>query len=273
MARLNAIVRHRAELCLAEVERMYALYATYYDAASRQRFGDDLAAKDWVIELREANDLRGFSTVALMHFGAFGARRALFSGDTIIDHRYWGEQSLAQMFCRLAGRVKAAQPRSPLYWFLISKGHRTYRYLSVFARSFFPSPHAATPPAEQSWLDELATRRFGAAYRPEHGVVRFASSHGHLKPQWAEVRDAVRERPEVRFFLERNPGWFAGEELCCLAELAESNLRSFAHKAFIEGLHDEPLLPGHLGERRALPRPAARGAGDAEAPSPRAAPA
>src|SRR5262245_37165103 len=219
MARLNAIVRPRAELAAAEVERMYALYAGYYDATSLPRFREDLAGKEWVIELRDAAELRGFSTLALMRFDA-GARRALYSGDTIIDHRYWGEQALAQAFCRLAGELKAADPRAPLYWFLISKGHRTYRYLSVFARRFFPSPYAATPLAEQAWLDELAERRFGAAYRRGEGVVRFAASRGHLKPQWAQLREAVRERPEVRFFLERNPRYFAGDELCCIAELS-----------------------------------------------------
>jgi hypothetical protein len=273
MPRLKALVRRRAELQAAEIGRMYGLYAAYYDATSPERFQSDLAGKDFVIELREGEALRGFSTLALMEFGGRAARRAIFSGDTIVDHRYWGEQALAQAFCRLAGRLKAAAPRTPLHWFLISKGHRTYRYLSVFARRFYPSPHEPTPAPVQAWLDELAERRFGAAYLRSHGVVRFETSHGHLKPEWAAVRDAVRSRPEVRFFLERNPRHFAGEELCCIAELDTANLRSFARQAFIEGLHDDELLSGDCGQRRALSRPAAGGAGDADAAAPHAAPA
>lgn len=266
MARLNAIVRPRSELGAAEVGAMYALYASYYDATSSERFRADLAQKDFVIELREGAALRGFSTAALMEFGAHAERRAIFSGDTIVDHRFWGEQALAQAFCRLAGRLKAAAPHTPLHWFLISKGHRTYRYLKLFARRYFPSPQAPTPPHAQAWLDELGARRFGAAYVPSLGLVRFAASRGHLKPEWAAIRTAVRERPEVRFFLERNPRFFAGDELCCITELETDNLRFFARSAFIEGLNDTSairVLPGDLGKRRALPQPAAARSGDA----------
>ena len=31
--------------------------------------------------------------------------RALFSGDTVIDPAYWGEQALVRAFCRLIGRL------------------------------------------------------------------------------------------------------------------------------------------------------------------------
>lgn len=270
MARLEAIVRARADLDSLEVERMHRLYAAYYDAAPEDQFRGDLAAKDFIIELREGAELRGFSTLALMDF-ARGERRAIYSGDTIIDHRYWGEQALAHAFCAFAGRIKAAAPAVPLYWFLISKGHRTYRYLGVFARRYFPSPDEPTCPQAKAWLDELATRRFGAAYVPQLGLVRFPRSRGHLKAEWAGVRDVVRERAEARFFLERNPRYHEGDELCCLAALEVDNLRSLARKAFNEGLHDHRLLPGDFGERGALSRLAAAGGGDAEAAAPRAA--
>jgi hypothetical protein len=270
MARLSAIVRSRAELDPLDVERMHCLYAAYYDAAPQDQFRSDLAGKDFVIELREGAELRGFSTLALMDF-ARGERRAIYSGDTIIDRRYWGEQVLAHAFCAFAGRIKAAAPAVPLYWFLISKGHRTYRYLGVFAHRYFPSPAEPACPEAKAWIDELAARRFGAAYVPELGLVRFPRSRGHLKAEWAGVRDAVRERAEARFFLERNPRYHEGDELCCLAALEIDNLRSLARKAFIEGMHDDRLLPSHLGKRGALSRPAAAGGGDAEAAPPRAA--
>jgi hypothetical protein len=265
MARLNAIVRSRSDLRAQEVGLMYELYAAYYAATCPQRFREDLAGKDLVIELREGAALRGFSTIALMRFGEREERRAIFSGDTIIDHRYWGEQGLAQAFCRLAGRIKAQSQGAPLHWFLISKGHRTYRYLSAFAREYYPSHRAPTPAREQTWLDELATRRFGVAYLPALGLVRFLHSRGHLRPEWATVREPARERPEVRFFLERNPRYHEGEELCCITALESDNLRSYARRAFLEGMHDTTgirLLCGDLGKRGALPQPAAAGAGD-----------
>lgn len=271
MARLNAVIRPRAELDARGIDAMYRLYAAYYDATCPQRFRADLEGKDIVIELRERDELRGFSTMALMSFGERLERRAIFSGDTIVDHRFWGEQELAIAFCRLAGRIKAAAPRMPLHWFLISKGHRTYRYLHAFAKRYYPSPYEATPPLTQAWIDELAVRRFGAAYLPALGLVRFASSQGHLKPQWAAARESASARPEVQFFLQRNPGHGKGDELCCLTTLEIDNLRSLARRAFIEGLHDTTtlrLLPGDLGKRGAFSRLAAPGAGDAEPAAP-----
>ena len=139
-------------------------------------------------------------------------------------------------FCRLAGQLRA-QRDVPLYWLLISKGYRTYRYLSLFARSYYPQHAAPTPASVQERLDALAQRKFGAAYHAATGVVRFPQSRGHLKPAWADVREHLRMHDVVRFFLDRNPGYAAGDELVCLTELAADNLRSFARRAFVEGLH------------------------------------
>ena len=274
MDRLNAIVRPRADLDELRVTRMYELYASYYEAACPTRFRADLAEKHFVIELREGETLRGFSTLALMDFGAGMKRRAIFSGDTIVDHRFWGEQALARAFCRLAGQLRALAPERPLYWFLISKGHRTYRYLSVFSHRYYPSRRGPTPPEVRGWIDELAGRRFGAAYFAELGLVRFPRSQGQLKPQWDGLDQHARTRPEIRFFLQRNPHCHEGDELCCLTALEAGNLRSFARQAFLEGLHDPNtvrLLRRDFGHLAALPRPAAAGADDPAAAPPGAA--
>lgn len=231
---------------------MYALYATYYDATPPDRFRSDLDGKQFVIELRDgAGGLRGFSTLAIVDFElARQRRRALYSGDTIIDHRYWGEQALTRAFSRFAGALSASERGVPLHWFLISKGYRTYRFLSVFAAEYWPSPFAPTPPEAQACIDHLAHLKFGAAYRPELGVVRFPHSRGHLRPEWAAVGAGHRARPEVQFFLERNPRYHMGDELCCLTTLAAGNLRSFARRAFVEGLNDPASVGALPADRR-----------------------
>jgi hypothetical protein len=234
---LHAVVRERKALSADDVARMYALYATYYDGTSCALFADDLAGKSHVIELTAEGMLVGFSTLAVLPFEYRGwPNLALFSGDTIIDQSHWGEQALVAAFCRFAGRLRA-QRDVPLYWLLISKGYRTYRYLSLFARTYYPQHVAPTPAAVQERLDELARRKFGAAYDAASGIVRFPQSRGHLKPAWADVREHLQRHEVVRFFLDRNPGYASGDELVCLTELAADNLRSFARRAFVEGLH------------------------------------
>ena len=267
MGRLIARVRPRCEIRADEAAAMFRLYAAYYDAVSHTRFAADLGDKDYVIELMDGPTLRGFSTLALIDYASStGPGSALFSGDTIIERDYWGEQALSQAFCRFAGALKAQRPRTPLFWFLISKGYRTYRYLSVFAREYFPNPHRATPAHIQAAIDQLAHMRFGDAYCARLGLVRFDESRGHLKPQWATIRAHVRDRAEVRFFLERNPRFHLGEELCCCTLLEADNLRSYARTAFLEGLQDERatcIVPEHRRGFDALSPSALAGSGRA----------
>jgi hypothetical protein len=232
MAQLSARVRRREALTPGEAQEMFALYRSYYDGTSAEIFRDDLGAKSHVIELHAGGRLRGFSTLAVLRAEA---GRAIFSGDTIIHHEFWGEQALAAAFCRFAGALKAEETKAPLFWLLISKGYRTYRYLSAFARAYYPHHVHATPPPVQEQMRRLARAKFGDAYDAAAGVVRFPQSRGHLKPEWALVRPQLRMHPAVRFFLERNPRFHAGEELVCLTELCADNMRSLARRAFLEG--------------------------------------
>ena len=162
--------------------------------------------------------------------------RVIFSGDTIIDHPYWGEQTLALAFCRFAGAIKASRPALPLYWLLISKGHRTYRYLHVFARTYYPRFDGIEPPELARLAADLAQRRFGDAYDRTLGLVRFGAAATRLRRQWRDEQDAHRPSAAIAYFLQRNPGHARGDELVCLCELELPNLRSFAAKAFREGM-------------------------------------
>jgi hypothetical protein len=233
-------VRSRAELTPADVAELYALYDCYYAGGGEVVFSEDLAGKSHVIELREGTTLRGFSTLVTQSFVADGEPGlALFSGDTVIHHEYWGEQGLARAFCRFAGSVKARHATDrPLYWFLISKGYRTYRYLDAFAHRYFPHPGMPTPPLVRRRMEVLAQARFGTSYSRERGLVRFDPPRGYLRPQWCGVRTGLMRHPAVRYFLERNPGFAIGDELVCLVELAEENLRSLARREFVKGVRE-----------------------------------
>jgi hypothetical protein len=237
MAQMKAEVNRAAGVPAAETREMFALYSSYFDAASEAAFLDDLAEKDYVIVLRDAaGRIRGFSTGKVIDLAPSGfPARAVFSGDTIIHHENWGEQTLPLAFAEYTGGIKAQRPDQPLYWFLITKGYRTYRYLALFFHEYFPRWDRPAPPEIQRLLDTLASARFGAAYCPGTGLIHYPSSRGHLRGPWADVREAMRRKPEVRFFLERNPGYIHGDELACLAELSATNVRPIALRAFEQG--------------------------------------
>jgi len=220
------------------IGQMYELYSSYYDSTSPLLFESDLSGKDSVVVLRnDDGTLVGFSSLAIVDTNVDGTRlRAIYSGDTIIDRAYWGTQALAFTWLRFAGTLKAQAPECPLYWFLIVKGHRTYRYLSAFSIDFYPHWLTPTPPWAQSIMQHLARMRFGTAYDSDHGVVSFQQSRGHLKPTWAAIEPEEAVRPDVAFFLRSNPGFARGDELVCLTELSCGNLRPLARRVFAQGL-------------------------------------
>ncbi|MEZ5302762.1 MAG: hypothetical protein R3F11_19305 [Verrucomicrobiales bacterium] len=226
------------DLAEPEIGAMWALYSRYYGGTSEPLFRADLARKTDVILSRDAGGgVRGFSTIEVSRAKFEGEEIAvIFSGDTIIDHRFWAKNDFAFAWLRFAAAAKSRAPGIPLYWLLIVKGHRTYRYLHVFACRYFPAPGWGTPAREQRLIDQLAGDRFGSAYHPARGIVRFPDSHGHLKPEWAAVPVNARARPEVAYFLRRNPGYASGDELVCLCEIAEDNMKGLTRRVFRQGL-------------------------------------
>ena len=223
------------------VHDMFALFHSYYDHTSEEQFRSDLKNKQSVIVLRDhENRLRGFSTaVTTEHLFDGKTVRAFYSGDTVVDHRYWGQQTLWAAWLRLTGSIKQTAPEIPLYWFLVVNGHRSYRCLRAFFEVFFPAYDRATTQQGKALMDMLARGRFGGAYDAGRGVVSFATSHERLNSAWAEIPEKDRQRPDVRFFLERNAGYVSGDLLVCLTEFTPENLKPFARRLFLEGLAEQ----------------------------------
>ena len=65
---------------------MCRLMQAHYEGVTEQQFLADLAAKQWVILLRDQGRLCGFSTQVLFdHPFDGGTVKILFSGDTVIE--------------------------------------------------------------------------------------------------------------------------------------------------------------------------------------------
>ena len=110
-----------------------------------------------------------------------------------------------------------------VYWLLLTSGFRTYRFLPVFFRDFYPRFDAATPPRQAALLDGLADERFGRRYDAAAGVVRFVRPQV-LAPDLITLPEGRMPDPHIAFFLERNPGFVRGDELVCLTRIDEGNL-------------------------------------------------
>jgi hypothetical protein len=222
---LSARVVNRAALADREIVAMYDLLARHFLGVDQQTFRRDLSEKNWVVLLEDGSGaLRGFSTF-LIYATAVDGRpiTAVYSGDTIVEPSAWGSPALPRAWIRAVYDIARAYPEGDLYWLLLTSGFRTYRFVSVFCRDFYPRFDAPTPLESQHLLDALSSERFGSAYDALAGLVRFSIPQV-LRERLSGVPDGRSADPHVRFFLERNPGHIVGDELVSLASLARENL-------------------------------------------------
>ncbi|MBL4807721.1 MAG: hypothetical protein JKY31_10585 [Rhodobacteraceae bacterium] len=221
-----------------EVEELYHLYNKYYAATTFASFESDFSKKNKVILLRNENHgIEGFSTLEISS-EKFGGQEihVLFSGDTIIDEAYWGTQALSRKFLEVTGELYREHMELPFYWFLIVKGHRTYRYLETFFKDYYPCHIAGQGDELKPLVGELARRRFGKIYNDTTGTLNFPESHGHLRKAWADIPAKHQARQSVKFFLEKNPNYRQGDELVCLCKLSPENFKvAFARRIFETG--------------------------------------
>ena len=213
---------------------MFRLMQRYYANVCAARFAEDLAAKTCALVLRDRHGLAGFTTLRVFDFEHGGrTRRIVFSGDTIVDHRHWGEQELARCWLGEIGRITRAGPDVPLYWFLIVKGHRTYRYLPAFARDYVPrAEQRGGDAALVAMRNALAAHLYPGAFDAQTGLIRFAEARGNLQADWSEPSAREAALPDVAYFLSANPGYRSGDELACLCSLARGNMRPRAQRWF-----------------------------------------
>ena len=214
----------RASLNGRQREEMFSLLTRYFDGVTRSQFERDLAEKDWVVELRTAERLVGFTTlrVTTSHFEREPIT-AIYSGDTIVAPEAWGTPALARAWIAGVNRIRATFPGQRCFWLLLTSGFRTYRFLPVFWREFYPRFDRPTPGATHALLAQLAHEGYGPQFDSHAGVVRFPQPQC-LRGPLAEVPEGRDQNPHVAFFLARNPGHAHGDELVCLTEICEANL-------------------------------------------------
>ncbi len=217
--RLRGRIATVASLGQHEREAMWAVFAAHYDDIDRSRFERDLDGKSHVILLRDRRDglIKGFATLCRQLSVVDGRPVAsVFAGDTILDPAYWGQTALQLAFFRYLVASKLRHPAVPLYWLLTSKGYKTYLLLTRNFPEHWPRHDRETPPWPAAVLRQLCSERFPETFEPESGLLRHRVPEGKLRPEVTPIDDRALGEPDIRFFVARNPGHAAGDELCCI---------------------------------------------------------
>jgi hypothetical protein len=220
---IGRVIR-RLDLGPDERAAMYRLFSDHFDGVTPEMFGRDTDEKNWVILLEREGQLVGFSTLLAYETRFRGEPiSVVYSGDTIVAPQAWGTATLPRVWIASVNRLRQQYPRGRYYWLLITSGFRTYRFLPLFWREFYPRFETPTPRFSQELLDHLATERFGPRYDSASGIVRFVHPQ-KLRPHVSGIPQARLSDPNVAFFAARNPGHAEGDELVCLCEIARDNL-------------------------------------------------
>lgn len=212
---------------------MFSLFCRYYDHVDFERFEKDLEPKHYVILLTdEAGHVQGFSTLQHLSVVRNGKRmHGVFSGDTVVDEKYWGQRTLGRVFLRHLWWQKCKRPFEPYWWFLISKGYKTYLLMANSFPEHYPRFERETPDDAQCVLDAFAEEMFPDAYQKQRGTIEFDVPHGQLKQRVAPITADLLQNPRIAFYQARNPGWRLGKELACVAKMTWSLPLYYTYKA------------------------------------------
>jgi len=214
----------RSDLTAAQKDEMYLLLDRHFGGVSREQFTRDLNEKNLALLLRREATLVGFTTQLAYSTRFEGeAVNVVYSGDTIVAPEAWGSTALPRAWVAGVEALRATLPPGKCYWLLLTSGFRTYRFLPVFWREFYPRYDHSTPAALQRLLDQLAHEKFGRQFDAASGVVRFEQPQ-QLRTGLNEISAGREADPHISFFLSRNPRHAKGDELVCLTELCRDNL-------------------------------------------------
>lgn len=216
---------------------MLRLMQAYYDSVTEPQFLSDLSKKDAVILLKDqSRKIQGFSTLASVRIKLDGKPiRAIFSGDTVIDKKYWGQRALGKAFLRYLFIEKLKSPFKPLYWLLISKGYKTYLMMANNFSEHYPRFERPTPARAKLMLDAFYSILYPEHYNPKTGLIESQTDACRLKSGVAGIPTALlKSNPKVAFFEQCNPQWPQGAELACIARMTLPMPFQYALKMFMK---------------------------------------
>ncbi len=230
---LRATIHPAGDITLTEQQAMLELMREYYANVEPVAFHADLCAKDFVIVLREGDKLRGFSTQKLTAYDLSGQRvNVLFSGDTIIDRAHRNSLALPLAWTQQMFSILRDDPATPLHWLLTSKGYKTYRYLPIFFKQFFPTYGRGASEIERKILLAATPSLVDDLSRLDQTrwIIRAETGSQKLRPGVADITPPRRANPDIASFESLNPGHARGDELICLVHIEESNFKPFILK-------------------------------------------
>lgn len=246
MEKLSARTVLINELSSEFKQKMFRLFETYYENVNKEKFYNDLNAKEKSIILEDKDRiLRGFSTITEIQIQIQNKTfYGVFSGDTVIDCNFWGGTALTMEFFKNVLRVKMKHPTSEVYWFLISKGFKTYLLLANNFKNYYPRFNKETPKKHKEIIEHFAIDLYGDQYQKNKLIIKASKGYDRLKYSVAPISKVMLEsNPKIAFFQKMNPNWAKGDELCCIGRIDFGLVTQYLSRTFKKVLLKKRFKP------------------------------
>ena len=209
-----------------DVNVMHSVFVKYYHNANYKTFVQDLRKKIGAILIKKVDDgtIVGFSTIGIIK-KEINKKKCLgiFSGDTVIEKEYWGLPNLQTEFLRFMVKTRIKNPLTNIYWFLISKGYKTYLLMANNWANYYPRYDKNDDEKRKSIVKTFSNHFFEGYYDEDTGLLKFGDDYQRLKEDVAEITEDMKKKyPKISFFEEVNPTWREGTELPCIGDISWS---------------------------------------------------
>lgn len=222
---LRATLPRIEQISASDRRCMLRLMQATYAEVDPESFEHDLEAKDRAVLLWNGAELRGFSTLTFLDLSIDGLRvSVVFSGDTVVHEKNRNTMALPKAWCELMAERLSTEPGVPLYWLLTSKGYKTYRYLPIFFRDYFPRPDRKLTVCEEKIILTTVAELGITKIDTQQWLIPAARRSQKLHPGVAEISEDRRRNPEIAFFEKANPNHARGDELICLVRFSNENM-------------------------------------------------
>lgn len=228
--RITTTVHTTGQLSPAQWDDIWVLTQEFFDV--ERAYAEDELKRRQRIALFHMNDaLLGMACIDVFDEEFRGRRvTAIATGHVLIRENWRGRNLLQKLGWRTFLGERLRHPLRPIYWFFDTFSYKSYLLLPRNFRDFWPRHDRPTPEPQAALIETLATRVYGTAWRPPHGIV-VRSGQKRMRETAAPLILARDSDPHLEFFARANPGHAEGDMLVCLCPLSLANWIHLARNA------------------------------------------
>lgn len=215
-----------ASLSTQEIEELWKLYGPHHNSTPSE-FATRITQKMHSVTRyrhRKTGELLGMTAVRFDQVKLANGMtiHTVYSGMSYIHPVCRGMRLLPRTLAHYGTRLKLRHPFGNVWLWSDAISYKPYVLSARSAKVLYPSRKNPTPPHVKEFMDWVGITYYGDAYNSSMGTVRKESNR--LKSHVAPISEEALADPDIRFFVEHNPGYQNGDGLLNVIPLSWANL-------------------------------------------------